>query len=49
VHHRVHALLRSYLRLIVVDVSMVLQQKTTLDAICDMLCDSGYGHLLVPV
>jgi len=38
-----------HLGLIVVDTSVVLQQKTSLDAIREMLCDSGYCHLLVPV
>jgi len=49
VHHKIHALLRLYLRLIVVDISVVLQQKTGLDAICEMMCESGYRPLLVPV
>jgi hypothetical protein len=35
--------------LIVVDTSVVLQQKTGLDAIYEMRCDSGYDYLLVPV
>src|SRR5215813_12154615 len=48
-YHRAHTLLRVHLGLIVVDTSVVLQQKTGLDAIREMRCDSGYGHVLVPV
>jgi hypothetical protein len=31
-----------YLGLVVADIAMVLQQKTELDAICEMMCDSDY-------
>src|SRR5262249_12910430 len=48
-YHRAHTLLRLHLGLIVVDISVVLQQKTGLDAIREMMCDSGSWHLLVPV
>jgi hypothetical protein len=40
-YHRLDALLRWHLRLIVVDISVVLQQKTGLDAIGQMVCDSA--------
>src|ERR1051326_3949553 len=48
-YHGAHALLRTYVRLIGVPTAVVLQQKTSLDAIRQMLCDSRDGHWLVPV